>query len=411
MAVLSPPYALQNSLHGAAVFRQAVSSHLTAGGVGSVGELQVAAQSTPAMSVQVAAGRAWIPGTQTAAISGQSWTTQGMYFGANDAAISVTVAAADPTNPRIDLVVAQVQDSFYSGSTDVLSVTVVPGTPAASPVPPNAPSNSLVLAKVAVGAGATSIVAGNLSAQATATVPRSGIQPISGGQAGVYTGQLGQTASGLQLEQWTGSAWGGVALAPGATIGGQHATAFWGAGSTLPSSGMATGDTYLLNGNLYVYNGSAWITVGGGGAAGVLASGGVSAANTGTTAGTYVAAGVALATPALATGKTYEYELGGWMNSNTAPLEIMVRALAGTTAPTVSTGTAIAGAGAVQYSGGAATGKFTIGTPGPYQIAVFIAPQTNATATFNTAFNSPGITAVVRDGGSSSGLSGLTAVP
>ena len=64
MVAQSPPFALQNAQHSAALFRQALYSSWLSGGILAAGDLAVAAQSTPNMSVQVAAGRAWIPGTQ-----------------------------------------------------------------------------------------------------------------------------------------------------------------------------------------------------------------------------------------------------------------------------------------------------------------------------------------------------------
>ncbi len=69
MTVQSPPYALQNSAHSAALFRQASTSFVTTTGVGGVGELQVNANG--GMSVNVAAGRAWILGTSVTGAAGQ----------------------------------------------------------------------------------------------------------------------------------------------------------------------------------------------------------------------------------------------------------------------------------------------------------------------------------------------------
>lgn len=164
MAVQTPPFALQNASHSAALFRQAASSQIpSTGGVLGSGELACTAQSTPNMSVQVAPGRAWIPGTQVGAPAGMSWTTQALYFALNDAAVSVTVAAADPTNPRIDVVYVQVQDAFYSGSVNSATVGIVTGTPAPTPAVPAVPSNSIVLAHISVPANATSIGSGQIT--------------------------------------------------------------------------------------------------------------------------------------------------------------------------------------------------------------------------------------------------------
>ena len=93
------------------------------------------------MSVDVAGGRAFVSGTEA--------TYQGVYFAENRGSSNIAVAASDPTNPRIDLVVMRVRDSAYSGATDTVAIEVVTGTPAASPVAPTLPDSSLLLAEEA----------------------------------------------------------------------------------------------------------------------------------------------------------------------------------------------------------------------------------------------------------------------
>lgn len=66
-------------------------------------------------------------------------------------AVNLTIAAADATNPRVDLVVAS-----PSGA------SVVQGTPAATPAWPAVPAGSVVLAHVTVPPNATSVAAANL---------------------------------------------------------------------------------------------------------------------------------------------------------------------------------------------------------------------------------------------------------
>src|SRR4051812_47438970 len=90
---------------------------------------------SPNMSVNVASGQVYIPGTQG--------TKQADSVGINDPRKNITITAADGTNPRIDLIVAKVQDSLYSGVTNAWSLVVVTGTPAGSPAAPTAPANSL----------------------------------------------------------------------------------------------------------------------------------------------------------------------------------------------------------------------------------------------------------------------------
>src|SRR5215472_10875402 len=100
------------------------------GGTGVVTGCAVTAQASPNMTVAVAAGSVAIAGVQSSVTAG-----------------NVTLAAADPTNPRFSLIVAA------SGG----ALSAVAGTPAANPVFPAIPANSVVLAAVRVPAGAASI--------------------------------------------------------------------------------------------------------------------------------------------------------------------------------------------------------------------------------------------------------------
>lgn len=157
MALRNPPSWLQNGQHPAENDRLTTTNAIWySAGVVDYGDLLVSQQGTPAMGVTIATGRALIQGTQTA--------TQSFYIAYNDAATNVSIASADPTNPRIDLIVVTVQDAYYGGTVNNQVIfQAVTGTPSGSPVPPSAPDNSLVLARVAVAANATSIVSGNIT--------------------------------------------------------------------------------------------------------------------------------------------------------------------------------------------------------------------------------------------------------
>jgi hypothetical protein len=160
------PFALQNGSHSAAIFRQAVSSVVpNTGGIVQAGDLAVTQTGTPSMGVVVGVGRAWVPGTNVANFSGTTYSSQAQYFALNDAPVTLTIASADPTNPRIDIVCLTVNDSNYSGSTNSAVLQVITGTPAASPAAPAAPANSMVLANVSVAANATSVVNANITQQ------------------------------------------------------------------------------------------------------------------------------------------------------------------------------------------------------------------------------------------------------
>lgn len=129
----------------------------TRGGVNpALGTAMVVTQNgTPNMSVNVGAGVAFIEGSES--------SSQGIYVARAASVTNLTIATAPGAGTsRIDLVVAKVQDSFYSGATDAWSLAVVTGTASASPSAPAAPNNSLVLGQVAVGASVTSIVTANI---------------------------------------------------------------------------------------------------------------------------------------------------------------------------------------------------------------------------------------------------------
>jgi hypothetical protein len=165
VAELQPPVALQNvSTLNADDFRGLIQALVPTEGIIASGDLAVTQNGTPNMSVNVAAGAAIIAGDDTPA-------TQGFYFAKNDATKNLTVTAADPTNPRKDIVVAQVRDAFYSGSDNDWRLAVIAGTPAASPSEPSLPNNALKLAVITVAAGATSITTGVITDSRTVAVP------------------------------------------------------------------------------------------------------------------------------------------------------------------------------------------------------------------------------------------------
>lgn len=167
MAIGAVPYALQNASHSASVFRIAQSAPFATGGILASNELPVSQQGTPNMSVILGPGRCQVVGNSVSPPAGQVWTTQAQYNAYNDANLTLTVAASNPTNPRIDAVYIQVQDSFYSGASNTAIAGVVTGTPAASPVAPSVPTNSILIAYIAVAANATTIVNANISYQAS----------------------------------------------------------------------------------------------------------------------------------------------------------------------------------------------------------------------------------------------------
>ena len=109
-----------------------------------------------AMSVIVSSGFALLSGTDNSPVQGQ-------YHCYNDANVTVTVPTANGSNPRIDLICLTWEDAFYSGSLNSVILQDVAGTPAASPLVPATPADSLVLAHIYVGTGVLSILTANIN--------------------------------------------------------------------------------------------------------------------------------------------------------------------------------------------------------------------------------------------------------
>ena len=150
MALL-PPIFQQNNQYSARVTRQLVDEIGTEGVVGA-GDFAVTERAAGAsMSVDIAAGRAFIAGTDQA--------NQGTYLCISESVENVVVEPADPSLGRIDLVVAQVRDPNAGGvAGDDWAFVVIEGTPDAAPVAPALPDSAIPLAEVEVNAAVTSIL-------------------------------------------------------------------------------------------------------------------------------------------------------------------------------------------------------------------------------------------------------------
>jgi len=216
MTIQNPALFISGESHPAEDVRRWVAAQTSdAPGIVGEGDLLVTERDTPAMSVKVAGGRAYVLGDESA--------YQGIYFVDARGDQNLSIDPADGTNPRKDLVVVKVEESVYSGAVDAASLVVVAGTPAASPVVPAVPANAIVLAEVAVAAGVTSITNANI------TDERKG-QNYSGNAGGLATGLGGvrpvtsatrpasprvgdpifETDSG-KTQIWNGSAWTEIA--------------------------------------------------------------------------------------------------------------------------------------------------------------------------------------------------------
>jgi len=176
MALRTPPSWLQNGSHPAENDRLTMQAIFASTGIIGSSSLAVSANSPAGMSVVVASG--W------AAIVGTTQSNMGVYTVYNDASTTLTITTADPTNPRIDRIVATVQDAYYTGAFNDVIFQVVAGTPAGSPVAPATPANSISLATVAVGAAVTQINSGNITDTRTSTTTNLPTGDITEVQAG-----------------------------------------------------------------------------------------------------------------------------------------------------------------------------------------------------------------------------------
>lgn len=173
---------------------------------GVLSGLAVTARATPDMSVDVAAGQCAVTVTET--------SPGGAALCANDATVTRQIEAASATNPRIDLIVARVFAEVTAQAERRWALEVVTGTPAASPVAPSLPPNSLLLRSVTVPANASAITEADLSPTLPArTTALGGIVPslTADDVVGQYVGQYRDRTDTGATERWTGTEWRRVA--------------------------------------------------------------------------------------------------------------------------------------------------------------------------------------------------------
>lgn len=186
MALHTPPSWLQNASHPAENDRLTTQALWATTGIINPTSMAVTANSPAAMNVFVAAG--W------AVVVGDIQPGMGAYTFYNDAPVLLTITTANATEPRIDLIVATVNDSFYSGSANNVVYQVIAGTPASSPTVPATPQNSIALAQVYVGAAVLSINSGNITDLRVSVTTNLPVGDITGVTAG--TGLTGGGTSG-----------------------------------------------------------------------------------------------------------------------------------------------------------------------------------------------------------------------
>lgn len=177
------------------------------------GDLQVKAITpTPSLSLTVEAGHMIV-----------TRSGQGPFLGYLGTQSTLTIAAADPTNPRIDRIVAQIYDTTIGDSLVGLSplpsspgcfvIRAVTGTPAGSPVAPTLTAGQISLANIAVAANATQITSVNITDNRKSALTPSGARVLLPGDlvtdAGAVSGELRHTAgtSFPDIRSWSGTNW------------------------------------------------------------------------------------------------------------------------------------------------------------------------------------------------------------
>jgi hypothetical protein len=157
-AGVDPPLWLQNAQYAALVDRDLIDAIWSSAGILYAADLAVTPRGAGAnMSVDVAAGRAIVVGTDAAG--------QGKYLCRATSTVNLAVAVAPgPGTSRIDLVVAHVYDDAVIGGTQHFwQPEIVAGTAAAAPVAPAQPPSSLLLATLTIPTGLAAVAAGNIA--------------------------------------------------------------------------------------------------------------------------------------------------------------------------------------------------------------------------------------------------------
>lgn len=118
-----------------------------AGGT-NTGDYAVTQSGTPAMTVQVAAGWAYVQGTVS--------STQGMYGVYNDGAVTLSITANSTGSTRTDLIYLKITDTNYGDASSTASLLVQNGST-------TVPASAIGLATITVASGATSITNSNIT--------------------------------------------------------------------------------------------------------------------------------------------------------------------------------------------------------------------------------------------------------
>lgn len=150
---------------------------------------------TPGMAVRCYLGQSVI-----------SRSSQGPYVSTLRTTGRVDLDASSTTNPRRDLIVAQVLDASIGDADTRTRMWRVTGTPSGTPVLPAVPLGAIPLADVAVAANATQITSANITDLRKAAGIRGAIRLMLPGDshsdAGIYPGDARYCRTHQQVEVW-----------------------------------------------------------------------------------------------------------------------------------------------------------------------------------------------------------------
>jgi hypothetical protein len=168
--------------------------------------LTVTQTGTPSASILVSPA-AWV-------VPGPAPTSQGSILWTPGTATQTVgpFAAANATNPRIDLLTVHVNSAGDASTAPDVAYAITTGTPAASPSPPSTPAGDVFVRQVLIPAnsgGTTTITNANITGTVATATLRGQVSRTRPSSPAAGTPVFENVSGKEQLSWWTGSAWVG----------------------------------------------------------------------------------------------------------------------------------------------------------------------------------------------------------
>lgn len=214
--------------------------------------MQVTQDASPDMYVLVNTGSVFVP---AAIVTNAGWVCH------NNGSKSLAIQAANPTYPRIDVVIAHVYDAVDdSGTLNQWALEVVEGTAAAVPVAPALPTNCIALAQVAVAANASTVTNANITDLRTYTVALGGTLPVvsTAKPSQPYKGQVIYNTDTGQVQVYNGTSWQAVNTGLGPWSSFQSSAGAWNSSGAFHTFTTAQWAPVVFT---VPPSGSVWITI------------------------------------------------------------------------------------------------------------------------------------------------------